>query len=569
MTYNELNNYILNYVEKDKTGRAIMLTGEWGSGKSYYIKNTLKPFLEDADSGEHKCVIVSLYGFTDLSEISKAIYMELRTIKKETISETGTITKTVGKIVGKTIFNGLVSMLGFDIGNISENDLQKVYESINLDNKLIVLEDMERTQIDIVNLLGYINNMCENDNVKILLVANEEEILSFHIEDVDGIKTISKRKIYSEKAKKYLKAKEKTISDTPRFHCNYDETVESIIKSFNNNELSKCKECIKSQKRSMTYRTTLSNFREFIVACQKACDIFCFMEKNQISSDDEFKRCIVVGLVYYLQKRLHENEINFKSNTLFDTELSGSDIYPLMKFCFNYYNLHILNKDEICQTINEYREYLIYVDKTEYNDIDLKILYGLFYHSEKEINEAIKQIFMRLSDINDISLSHYDRIINYLLIFKYDANSTNQTIDRIIDKIIDNLKGRGEKFTQKSHLFASTLEIQNEEGARKFNEIKAKVFEALAYFPNTNSLLSLNYAETISKISNEDITPENFNKLMEILSFDDLIQNIVEFTSETMDNLRHIFLSINYTQLTADSLSIIQTFKNKIKSLCS
>lgn len=34
----ELNSYILHYLKKDKTHTAIMLTGEWGTGKSYYIK---------------------------------------------------------------------------------------------------------------------------------------------------------------------------------------------------------------------------------------------------------------------------------------------------------------------------------------------------------------------------------------------------------------------------------------------------------------------------------------------------------------------------------------------------
>ena len=87
MTYDEMNSFILNYISNDITGRAIMLTGEWGSGKSYYVKNTLKPFLEDNDNGKHKCVIVSLYGLSDTSEISKAIYMELRTIKKSFSSE--------------------------------------------------------------------------------------------------------------------------------------------------------------------------------------------------------------------------------------------------------------------------------------------------------------------------------------------------------------------------------------------------------------------------------------------------------------------------------------------------
>jgi hypothetical protein len=35
MTNDELNLYIKHYIEKDKTGRAIMLTGSWGIGKAY------------------------------------------------------------------------------------------------------------------------------------------------------------------------------------------------------------------------------------------------------------------------------------------------------------------------------------------------------------------------------------------------------------------------------------------------------------------------------------------------------------------------------------------------------
>lgn len=42
MTYQELNQYILHYLTEDKTKSAIMLTGPWGTGKSYYIQNELK-----------------------------------------------------------------------------------------------------------------------------------------------------------------------------------------------------------------------------------------------------------------------------------------------------------------------------------------------------------------------------------------------------------------------------------------------------------------------------------------------------------------------------------------------
>ncbi len=74
MTYQELNQYILHYLTEDKTKSAIMLTGPWGTGKSYYIQNELKPFLEKKENGGHSCVIVSLYGLKDTAEISKSIF---------------------------------------------------------------------------------------------------------------------------------------------------------------------------------------------------------------------------------------------------------------------------------------------------------------------------------------------------------------------------------------------------------------------------------------------------------------------------------------------------------------
>lgn len=72
MTVTELNNYIKHYLEEDKTHTAIMLTGEWGSGKTYYIENQLTKFLQD--DKKNRCIIISLYGLEDISEISKSIY---------------------------------------------------------------------------------------------------------------------------------------------------------------------------------------------------------------------------------------------------------------------------------------------------------------------------------------------------------------------------------------------------------------------------------------------------------------------------------------------------------------
>lgn len=571
MSDKRTEDFILNYLENDKTGRAIMLTGEWGSGKSYYVKNTLKPFLEDKDNGKHKCVIVSLYGLSDTSEISKAIYMELRTIKKAPSSETASTAKAVGKIVGKTIFNGLVSKIGFDIGGISDDDLQEVYESVDLTDKLIVLEDIERTQIDIIELLGCINNMCENDGVKVLLVTNENVLLQYHIEK-DNKKELHKetteyKKIYSEKALKYLKAKEKSVADTLQFHADFQETIDSIIDKFKNDDLSSFKGVLTTPRRSL-FRTDITNYREVIVACQKACDIYNFMKKYNITADSEFKKCVLIGLVNYLQKRLDDPDLKFKANALLDPDLSGDSVYPLMRFCYDYYHLQVITQEAIMKTIAEYSDYIIYVDKTGYDDKDLKVLYSLYISTEEALNTAIQNIYNRLDDISDISLKHYDRIINCLLIVKYDALLNNDKIDEIIEKIISNLKGRGTKYNKAHHLFSSTLAIQDAEGTRKFKEIQDKVFESLNYVPDSIATTdSMNYAEIIVKLSNNNLRQYNPNRIMEKIPLDKIIEHIPDFTSETLDDLRHILLAIDYNELSEETLTSIKQFKDDISSL--
>ena len=41
MSYDEMNKFVINYLENDISGRAIMFTGDWGAGKRYYVKNYL------------------------------------------------------------------------------------------------------------------------------------------------------------------------------------------------------------------------------------------------------------------------------------------------------------------------------------------------------------------------------------------------------------------------------------------------------------------------------------------------------------------------------------------------
>ena len=75
MNYADINEYIYNYIKSDKTNSAIMLTSEWGTGKTYYFNEILKKFLHKQNVN---CIYISLYGLKDLFEVSKNIYFEAK-----------------------------------------------------------------------------------------------------------------------------------------------------------------------------------------------------------------------------------------------------------------------------------------------------------------------------------------------------------------------------------------------------------------------------------------------------------------------------------------------------------
>ena len=555
MTYEELNKYMKNYVENDITGRAIMLTSAWGSGKSYYVKNILKKHLESDEGGKHDCVIVSLYGITNIADISKAIYVDLRTLIKESKSELATTAGVAAKIIGKTLLNGLTSIANVDIAKLSDDDFQKVYESINLTGKLIVLEDIERTKIDLIELMGYVNNLCECDGVKILLVANEEELstLDKSNETDNSIKST------------YRKIKEKTVADTLQFSADYKQTINSIIDSFNNDDLKEIKDCV-NVRRNGIFQTEINNYREFIVACQKACDIFNFIKKNNIESNTEFNKCVFVGVAFYLQKRLTDHNLKFEANSIFDVSLSGDDKYPLLRFCYDYINYQVLDIDDIKKAIKKYDRYLLFVDQKE-DDVDILVLIQYNLYNESEVKEAINNIYSKLDDIKKISLNKYAKIVSYLILLKYDIGLEIDDYDKIINKIVQNLKKENPSNIK---FFSYFLEFSNPNDKREFDNIKEIILNELKNNAKIEFSKDLEgYRKYIDKTLElgDDLRKTNVNYMIEQMSLDDLKEYLQEFTPKDLDGIKHILWSLDFSLINEKNCNAIKEFQKHIQKI--
>lgn len=460
MTYQELNQYILHYLTEDKTKSAIMLTGPWGTGKSYYIQNELQPFLEKKENGGHSCVIVSLYGLKDTAEISKSIYLGTR-MKFLTVASEKSTTVT---FAGETIIKGIAGAFGVDL-SVSERSLKRLYASVNLTGKLVVLEDLERSGIDILEVLGYVNNLVEQDGVKVLLVANEEEIIKYEL----GNKVIGRRKkeeieeeIEEEKrlheafdvpfenkgeivqcrlSEDYLRLKEKTISDTIEFEEDYQTAIREIVQMFDNETLNKFStiESIKDILDIMLHCQSY-NLRSFIFACQKTNDIFSSLDEKYLS-DENFVQAVFIGILSFVLKQKNGNAHTWGNEKYFSAVL-GHEKAPLFKFCYDYIMRQITEFEDIEGAYQAYSELVLYDKNRSNNDNDIITLQTYYVRTDSDVLDAINNIERRLEVPEDISFYQYGTIAVYAIIIKGILGCDIDTIKR---RLVANLEGQGNK----------------------------------------------------------------------------------------------------------------------------
>ena len=85
----ELIECICDYVKKPYTDYAVMINGEWGSGKTYFWNNKLRSRLESlkVNGKNYKTIYMSLYGINSLEEISKKIFIETNPMINKTLKK--------------------------------------------------------------------------------------------------------------------------------------------------------------------------------------------------------------------------------------------------------------------------------------------------------------------------------------------------------------------------------------------------------------------------------------------------------------------------------------------------
>ena len=181
---NQIFDFLNEYAKLPSPQYAVLLRGKWGCGKTYFVKNWLAEFDKsnklpaNENSIELKPIYVSLFGMREISDIKSAID---RCVNPFFYTKAGKMLKIAGRIASKIIFK---TELDIDKDGKSETsfsgalDSLSIFENDNKDEvkgvKFIVFDDLERCQIPMKQLLGFINYFVEHCDCHVVVVGEEK-----------------------------------------------------------------------------------------------------------------------------------------------------------------------------------------------------------------------------------------------------------------------------------------------------------------------------------------------------------------------------------------------------------
>ncbi len=183
---------IMRYCREENTFGALLLCGEWGSGKTHLLDVDLPAALGDS----FVILRISLFGEESLDGIRRKVQQAYSEKQRELCppASAPAYSRPAPKIAGRRL------ILAFD--------------------------DLERTNLSQVELLGCINEYCENLHIKTIIVANEEKIENRSATGAAGADSRKKEYLV------YSEMKEKLIERTVRLQMDDAQVIRNIISQY-------------------------------------------------------------------------------------------------------------------------------------------------------------------------------------------------------------------------------------------------------------------------------------------------------------------------------------------------
>lgn len=547
--------YIEHYIQEKEISQAILITGNWGCGKTYYWENILSSKIKKHDLIP---IYISLNGLKNKKEILNKLSLEvIQSYSKGIInSKTLKATTSVLEIGLNALSGGILNFKKLKL-NISLSDFLSMQK---LNNLVFCFDDLERYAGKLSDVLGIINDFTEHKYIKVILLANED-------------------KLSNKGTNKFLEIKEKTFAKTLYFKTDKQAILRNIIndkykndtelKNFLLSEIPLIAETME-QNGNCNYRVVISLLDDFeYIIKQKIKDI----EALSIAKPHLLKFILALGFEIQISAVKKEKIDTLTNDSILMTSLTKGygakfkekysiDILEpkyIFKSIVKYFTTSILNLDNLNEDISLFKPISL-------PDYYYLTRIGYWNLSDEEFNEKINKNL--LNDIRKgiFDLEYYDEffiLYIYLLTEKLLSININD-LYCIFDEGLTALqtKERNTPIEKISYPYSDDyITILNNPSIKPFyDKIKNKIQQTKQilqekYFKNQSNLfknlLETNFSKALISISNMPQNP------LEEPNIEDFSGKILFFNC-----------SVNeiYNILVNQSNPNINTFTNKIIS---
>lgn len=592
LTDDEIVDVLIHYIDESIYNYAVMIDGEWGCGKTYFIKERLYGELEKhekekaQDQKEYKpkgIIYLSLYGVKSLEEVSKQILMEsylAKSGKAKGIFKKGT--EITGKML-PVLFDIIKTKTGLELE--SEDVSNAIGGFFTVKDSILIFDDLERCNCPVNEILGYINTYVEHDGMKVIIVANQKEIgkstylanqelkylvaanenikfeedaegkFDFHFQPIRevekgnntvAISTIKDRmnKLFGQDVL-YEKVKEKLVGVTIYYYPALQDIFLKLIKS---KEIDDRLQTFMLEKLSFYENYMVqeehTNLRTFQFYLSKIKELYKEISKLDSEGQEAFLKYIIqysfkVCVCYKnntLKKTWKGNEeYGFKS--IGKTDIFGNEL--AFRFVDEFVTKSILEEEKIKRMLEVYEDE--YVKKREEEvDVFRDLESGWYLSDDRIVDEKIEKVIEALGQ-NKYEIKEYPRIIGLFIELEY-AGFSKEIVGEMLSAMKRNVKNLKKR-----------VNIGEEYSMLKEGEKRERCREILADIQNEiDQQFQIHISDTMeSYLEKEDSWAESLHDYvmknkMEISNVDGFlaqfdISQLVEKISKSMSYDVHAF----------------------------
>lgn len=324
------------YCKQENTSGALLVNGNWGSGKTYFFKEILP---SESWFKDHASIIsISLFGITnreildkklkekyilknlsvpEISSGKKGVLLNSKYALTKFLTETD-IKLTENEVSLKSIFGAAQAFAG------GWDNFVQIPPRDKFGKVILIFDDLERCPMDMEELLGAINAYVESSEIKTILIANED-----YIKEKETTKKI------------YTIMKEKLVCRTIKYRPNFTDIVKKIVEDYKTLDYSYISflrtqeaflvQFLQKHKNIRILKSTIQDFEQFykvinsenipLEYCTQILEKFCAIMNRHVESVSNSKSNDAMSL--WIEQGIWNAEIFRKELQLYKSNTPG------------------------------------------------------------------------------------------------------------------------------------------------------------------------------------------------------------------------------------------------------